>query len=119
MPRFIPLIREKPDRLVNTKAYRDVKTQHKQSGTRTYQAWSNMRARCNPNTTSVRDKKYYIDRGIKVCARWNSFENFLADMGHVPDGLTLDRINNDGNYEPGNCRWTDRFTQMNNTIRSK
>jgi hypothetical protein len=56
----------------------------------------------------------YGGRGITVCLRWRRFENFLADMGSCPDNLTLDRINNDGNYEPGNCRWTTWEEQMLN-----
>ena len=76
-------------------------------------AWCSMRQRCiNPN-----HQKYwnYGGRGIIVCARWlNSFEAFLLDMGRRPDGHTLDRTNNDGNYEPGNCRWATSKEQANN-----
>jgi hypothetical protein len=71
-----------------------------------------MRQRCvNPN---VRQYPNYGGRGIKVCERWEVFENFLADMGAQPSGLTLDRIDVDGDYEPGNCRWADMTTQENN-----
>lgn len=78
-----------------------------------YRSWCSMRARCRG--VKKRDRKYYTDRGITVCDRWEkSFDNFLADMGHRPPGTTLDRINNDGNYEPGNCRRADRFEQARN-----
>ena len=72
-----------------------------------------MRRRCeNPNSTNY---KNYGARGIKVCDRWQSFENFLADMGEKPDpALTLDRTNNEGDYEPDNCRWATRKEQRAN-----
>jgi len=78
----------------------------------TYQSWRHMKYRClNPNCS---DYKNYGGRGIKVCERWMDFTNFLADMGEKPEGLTLDRINNDGNYEPGNCRWATWKEQRQN-----
>lgn len=76
---------------------------HSKIKSRTYRTWKEMRQRCrNPNS----DKwKWYGGRGIEVCAEWDDFERFLSDMGERPEGMTLDRIDPDGNYCKGNCRW--------------
>jgi len=75
--------------------------------------WSSMRQRCNnPKNAKFND---YGRRGIKICERWNKFENFLADMGERPSkDVVLDRINNDGDYEPTNCKWSERYESCNN-----
>lgn len=79
---------------------------------RTYSSWYAMKARCsNPNNKRYDD---YAGRGITFCDRWESFQNFLEDMGERPEGTSLDRINVNGNYEPTNCRWADAQTQANN-----
>lgn len=88
---------------------------HKKGGNATteYLAWSAMKHRCsNPSNPAW---KNYGGRGIAVCERWLTFENFLADMGRRPAGLELDRIDNDGDYEPGNVRWTTRSENIKNT----
>jgi hypothetical protein len=80
--------------------------------TREYRIWSNMMGRCHSPTNAAYDR--YGGRGIVVCDQWHRFENFIADMGPCPPGLTLERENNDGNYEPSNCHWATRLEQGNN-----
>ena len=79
----------------------------------TYQAWANMRQRCGNKKRPDFDR--YGGRGVQVCDRWQSFENFLADMGVKPSKLhSIDRIDFTKGYEPGNCRWADAMTQALN-----
>lgn len=87
---------------------------HRMRNSREYKSWCGMKARClNPRNNRF---SAYAGRGIKVCDAWlGSFEAFFADMGPMPGpGYSIDRINNDGNYEPNNCRWGSSVDQANN-----
>lgn len=81
--------------------------------TSTYKIWTSMKQRCN--NSKSQHYKSYGGRGITYDPKWEQFKNFLEDMGWRPDGLSLDRKNNDGNYTKGNCRWVDNLVQQNNT----
>jgi hypothetical protein len=86
---------------------------HNMCKTPIHNSWTNLKTRCtNENTEHYKD---YGGRGITYCERWEIFDNFLLDMGSTwKPGLSIDRINNDGNYEPSNCKWSTPLEQLSN-----
>lgn len=89
---------------------------HGMVGTPTYNSWAGMLQRCRDPSERFAE---WGGRGITVCDRWNDFNNFHQDMGARPPGMTLDRVEVDGNYEPGNCRWATRAEQNQNTRKNR
>jgi hypothetical protein len=90
---------------------------HGLSGLPIYAVWQGMHRRCNNPSETWYHR--YGGRGIRVCQRWNSVHAFLEDMGHPEPGQSLGRIDNDGHYEPGNCRWETQEQQNENTCRNR
>lgn len=91
-------------------------TLHGATDTREFSIWKGIRKRCENERCAA--YRHYGGRGIRMCERWSLFANFLADMGPCPPYHSIDRIDNDGNYEPGNCRWATQKTQVRNRQRT-
>lgn len=104
-----------PDRIFAPGHFRKPRGKNQKHGgsySRSYYSWRDMFSRCSEHS---RKRHLYYDKGITICERWQKFENFLADMGERPVGLTLDRYPNKlGNYESGNCRWATPQQQSRN-----
>jgi hypothetical protein len=101
------------DRCSKSKTCTDRNTSHGMSGTPAYKSWLSMKRRCySPSNNRY---EFYGGKGIVVCDRWlESFENFYEDMGDCPAGMSIDRIDTAGNYEPSNCKWSTVIEQANN-----
>lgn len=115
---FQKIFMKKTKNEIAAETARDNFTTHGMTGRPIHAVWKTMRQRClNPNSQKYH---YYGGRGIKICDRWDSFENFFLDMAPTwQQGLKLERVNNNGNYEPTNCCWTTHTTQMRNTRKTK
>ena len=96
----------------NRPTSRNARAYHGLGGTPTYRSWYSMWDRClNKENASF---KHYGAKGISVCERWSSIDLFVADMGLRPDGMTIDRKDRAGNYEPSNCQWASELDQQRN-----
>jgi hypothetical protein len=87
-------------------------SKHGKAGSKIYRVWAKMKERCLYK--NCKEYRHYGGRGITICKRWLKFENFYKDMGEVPQNMSLERINNDGNYEKRNCKWATKKEQANN-----
>lgn len=96
---------------------RERTTKHGKEGTRIYNTWAQMLSRCN--NPKAQSYPHYGAKGIKVCDRWKDFSNFYADMGDIPEGKTLDRVDGRKGYEPTNCKWSTHKEQARNKSTSK
>lgn len=115
--RSVSAINLRSGRTTGCGRHRQPKVKHGACGTRAYAIWAGMIQRCN--NKSRNSYKNYGGRGITVCERWLSFENFLQDMGHPPEGQSIERKDNDQGYSPENCVWATDTVQARNSRNAK